>query len=110
MRSASIPQQQDVGSAQGIVRMLCKVTTDAERFPWSGGACLLEVVGVLARQKGVGAAGDEVVEGHEDVFKVVDGPFVEALNQLRPQRPHALRYLPSHTQTAATMAVISAII
>ncbi len=46
--------------------------------------CLLEVVGILARQEGVGAAADEVVKGHQQVLKVVDGPLMETLHQLRP--------------------------
>ena len=66
---------------------------------------LLEVVGVLASQKGLGAPADEVVEGRQEVFKVVDGPLVEALHQQRPQRPHLLGYLQPPTGRTCVMVM-----
>ena len=54
-------------------------------------AHLLQIGGV--GQERLCAARDEVVNWHQDVLKVINGPLVVALVYLRPERPYALRDL-----------------
>lgn len=65
---------------------------------------LLQVAGVLAGQEVLGTLADVVLQGPADVVKVVHRPLIEALGDLGPQAPQALRDLhaPSHHVTASS--------
>ena len=58
-----------------------------------GIAHLLQIMGALASQEPVCISADEVVQGHQNVVQVVNGPGVECLADTRPQCPHPLRDL-----------------
>ena len=60
-------------------------------------AHLLQVVGVGAGQEVLRAPADEVVQRDQQVLEVVNGPLVEALDELRPQAPHLLADLRAPT-------------
>ena len=47
-------------------------------------AYLLQIIGTLAGQESVSISANKVVQGHQNVVKVVNGPGVECLADTRP--------------------------